>query len=36
VAFTVKLNVPEAFGVPEINPEEDKDNPPGNAPLATV
>ena len=33
VTFTVKLNVPEAVGVPEIAPlEAVKLNPPGNEP----
>jgi hypothetical protein len=31
----VKLKVPDVLGVPEINPEDDKDKPPGIDPEAT-
>jgi hypothetical protein len=34
VAFTVKLKVPAAVGVPEINPAEDSVNPVGKLPLS--
>ena len=32
VTFTVKLNEPEAVGVPEIVPAEDRVRPAGKAP----
>jgi hypothetical protein len=36
VAFTANVNVPADEGVPDISPEELKDNPVGRAPDATV
>jgi hypothetical protein len=36
VALTVNVNVPEAEGVPDNNPEELKETPVGKAPDATV
>ena len=36
VTFAVKLNEPEAVGVPEIVPAVDRVKPPGNAPELIV